>query len=160
MDDYKIIIYIVLGGLYYGYKFLSKKKEEQPAPVPVHKRSQQSRSQETNRPTSVQDLLQEVKNQQEKNQKPVSRPFYETLERTNYETIEYDTNPEKAVVENVNPYTYYKTLNADTMEDGSSRFAEFVTGAKKQHPILNSLKDKKKVREAFIMSEIFSKKSY
>jgi len=158
MDDYKIILYIVLGGLYYGYKFLSKKKEE-PAPTPVKKRSQQSRSQETHRPTSVQDLLQEVKRQQEKNQKPVSRPFYETLEQTNYETIDYDTNPEKAVVENVNPYTSYKTLNANTMEDGSSRFAEFVTGEKKQHPILNSLKSKSKVREAFIMSEIFSKKT-
>jgi Na+-transporting methylmalonyl-CoA/oxaloacetate decarboxylase gamma subunit len=155
MEDHKNIIYIVLALLYYGYKFLSKKKEEpekEPRPKP----------QKTNHSAPAKKLstVKELKKDKEAYEKPVHRPFYETQETLNYETVDYDTNPEKAKVENINPYQEYRTLKAENFTDQAPRFAEFATKPPEKHPILAKFKNKDNVKEAFIMSEIFHKKQF
>jgi hypothetical protein len=163
MEFQKNYIYIALALLYYGYKFMSKKKEEpekvsKPRPQKTTSSRDGKQFAPTKKPSSIKELLGEVKKEKEAYEKPVHRPFYETLETVNYETVDYETNPEKAKVESINPYQEYRTLNVESTVDQSSRFAEFATKPAAPHPILAKFKSKDKVKEAFIMSEIFSKK--
>jgi len=167
MEDYKLVIYIVLGALYYGYKFLAKNKEakdnepKNPTPTsPSNKNDGGWSSTPPKRPSTIQELLEEVKKEKEAYEKPVHRPFYETQETLNYETIDYETTPEKAKVESINPYQEYRTLNVENFADTAPRFAEYATKPKPKHPILNVFKAKDKVKEAFIMSEIFARKQF
>lgn len=165
MEDYKNYFYIALAILYYGYKFVSKKKEEpekelKPRPQKTNTSGNGKQSAPTKKPVTIKELLDEVKKGKEAYEKPVHRPFYETLETVNYETIDYETNPEKAKVESINPYQEYHTLNVENTVVQSSRFAEFATKPAEPHPILAKFKSKDKVKEAFIMSEIFNKKQF
>lgn len=166
MEDHKNIIYIVLALLYYGYKFLSKKKEEPQAetkpkpqkPVPATEKDRNFAP--SKKPSSIKELLDEVKKAKETYEKPVYKPFYETQETLDYETEDYETNPEKAKVESINPYQEYRTLNVESTVDQSSRFAEFATKPAEPHPILAKFKSNDKVKEAFIMSEIITRKQF
>ena len=166
MEFQKNYIYIALALLYYGYKFLSKKKEEPEQQIDIPKQKPFSKNEkELNRPTPkkyspIKDLLEEVKKEKETYEKPVHRPFYETQETVNYETIDYETNPEKAKVESINPYQEYRTVKVENFTDTAPRFAEYATKPKPKHAILEVFKNKSKVREAFIMSEIFNKKNF
>lgn len=166
MEDHKNIIYIVLALLYYGYKFLSKKKEEPEKEVSQQKKKPSTSAEKgrsfppTKKPSSIKELLDEVKKEKEAYEKPVYRPFYETQETLDYETIDYETNPEKAKVENTNPYQEYRTLKVENFADQAPRFAEYATKPAEKHPILIQFKNKDKVKEAFIMSEIFNRKQF
>jgi len=166
MEDHKNIIYIVLALLYYGYKFLSKKKEEPKKETAVPKQKPFSSTEKdrgftpSKKPSSIKELLEEVKKEKEAYEKPVHRPFYETQETLDYETIDYETNPEKANVENTNPYQEYRTLKAENFTDQAPRFAEYATKPAEKHPILANFKTKSTVKEAFIMSEIFNRKQF
>lgn len=167
MEDYKIIIYIILGALYYGFKFVSKNKEEKASqpnkPVanpPANKEDADWNNAPTRRPTTIQELLEEVKKGQETHEKPVYRPFYETQEKLDYETIDYEATPEKVIVENINPYQEYRTLQVENFADSAPRFAEYATKPKPKHPILDAFKNKDKLKEAFIMSEVMTKKEF
>lgn len=162
MENYKNYIYIALALLYYGYKFLSKKKEE-PKKEAAQPRQKPYSSPEKGKgfaPTKKPSSIKEVKKEKEAYEKPVYRPFYETQEKLDYETVDYKTNPEKAKIESINPYQEYRTLNIESTVNQSSRFAEFATKPAEPHPILTKFKSKDKVKEAFIMSEIFKKKEF
>jgi hypothetical protein len=162
MEDHKNIIYIVLALLYYGYKFLSKKKEapQAEASEPKQKPFSSSENNKRQKPSSIKELLDEVKKKKETYEKPIHRPFYETQEKLDYETVDYETNPEKVKIESINPYQEYSTLNVESTVDQSSRFAEFATKPADPHPILTKFKSKDKIKEAFIMNEIFKKKEF
>jgi hypothetical protein len=142
MDDYKIVIYVVLGILYYGYKFLAKKSEREEMPAPTPKVPHKTLPREVPVP------------QTEKGEKEMPRPFYETLETTNYET-----GSENVMVENVNPYQNYRLSNANEVVDDAPRFAEFALAPKSEHPIKKLFKNKQKLRESFVLSEVLKRKS-
>ena len=115
MEFQKNYIYIALALLYYGYKFLSKKKEEPEKeaskPRPKTPSTEKGKSfAPTRKPGSIKELLDEVKKEKEAYEKPVHRPFYETQETLDYETVDYETNPEKAKIESINPYQEYRTV--------------------------------------------------
>lgn len=164
MEVNKNIIYIALALLYYGYKFLSKKKEDaqkqanQPKQKPFSSTEKGRSFTSTKKPNSIKELLDEVKKEKEAYEKPVHKPFYETQETLDYETIDYETNPEKAEVENTNPYQEYRTQKVENFTEQSPRFAEFATKPAEKHPILANFKSKDKVKEAFIISEIFNRR--
>ncbi|HAR19687.1 MAG TPA: hypothetical protein DCR46_03445 [Cytophagales bacterium] len=143
MDDYKIIIYIVLGILYYGYKFFAKKSE-----------NEERTSFAPKLPRKVVPREVSIPPKSDMEEKDTPRPFYETLETTNYET-----ERDKVLVENVNPYQDYRLSNANEVENTVPRFAEFALAPKTEHPIKKLFKNKQKLRESFVLSQVLNKKT-
>lgn len=164
MDIEKILIYVVLGLIYYGFKFLKKKGESQseikpkPSQGPFFEKFKPDPNlpQPNVKPSSMLELLEEVRNQ-EKQQKFKLPASLETssLEGKGYE----ESQPERLEVENVNPYVAFRTVSAeDTESQSSSRFSEFEPVVRKSHPIRKIFNQKHKLREAFIVSEILKRK--
>jgi hypothetical protein len=172
MDYEKILLYAVLALAYYGYKrFFKNFGVPKEAPIPTTQKKKQvppnidpsqrgwSLPSEANTPaqptSTITDLLEEVKRKQQ---------AYETSSPTLYtsiETVDYDLDPAKATVENVDPYQY-KSIDAEEKQKNIV-LKEFIftdrATHKKAHPILNVFKNKMKIREAFVIGELLKNRN-
>lgn len=167
MDIEKILIYVVLAVIYYGFKFL-KKKNESSAEINPRPQWQKPYSekfkpdpnfpQPNSKSSSILELLEEVRNQEkEQNFKKPTYSETSSLEGKGYEADE----PERLEIESVNPYTAFRTVGAeDTETQINDRFSEFKIVKRKPHPIRKIFNQKHKLREAFIVSEILKKKEH
>ena len=164
MDIEKILIYIVLGAIYYGFKFLKKRGEKaeaqrqvKPKQTPYFETFKPDPGSPGNNPSKnvIVDLLEEIK-KKEKLERYEERPYSESR---SLEGSGYETGSEKIVIENVNPYTAFRSVSAeDTEAETGGRFSAFETQLKKEHPIKKVFTSKLKMREAIIVSEILKRK--
>ena len=166
MDIEKILIYIVLAVIYYGFKFLKKKGEK-----PQEQRQVQPKREifsETFRPdpnlpgsgsskTTITDILEEMKKREKGKYEEYNEKAYS--ETRSLEQSSYENESERIVIENVNPYTAFRTVTAeDTEAETDGRFAAFATHVKKEHPVRKLFTNKLKIREAIIASEILKRR--
>ncbi len=165
MDLERLIIYAVLGAAYYAYKQFSKnfgtsKTQKKPMDKPAEtqdplpkKKAQTAPLPKTDTPSSIFDLLEELKKQEKQQEKlvPVSKP--------ELEPINYEAQPEKVKVESVNPYLYTssKKIALTELPETSSLFEEYLP-KRTPHPLLKTLKEKGKLKEAFILNEILRRR--
>ncbi|MBC7391530.1 MAG: hypothetical protein H7329_20195 [Opitutaceae bacterium] len=167
MDIEKILIYVVLALIYYGFKFLKKKNEanadinpktQKQAPYFEKFKPDPNLPQPNYKPGSIQELLEEVKTQEkEQNFKKQKYSESNSLEGKGYE----EEKPERLVIESVNPYTAFRTVSTeDTERQMNTRFSEFEPVIRKPHPIRNIFNQKHKLREAFVVSEILKNKEH
>ena len=173
MDTEKIIIYVLIGLVYYGYKYFFKnfgvpkettKPQADPPKAPFPntippKKSWSVPPKEQEQKQTIFDLLEEIKKQEEAKKKSLEIPSttsYETWETTNYET-----EREKVAIENVNPYAQYHSVeveNAPAEKSFKESIYEEYMPKRATHPFLKAFKNKNKVREAFILGEILERK--
>jgi hypothetical protein len=169
MDIERILIYGGIGIAYYLYKQFFKnfgtsttKKESVPTSFEPQAPTQDRTTwnvpppPQAEKQPSIFDLLEDLKKQEAQQKAKTETPktiFYTNLEETNYEA-----QPNKAPLETVNPYQYKASESAPEKIPASSfAFAEYVP-KRSPHPILKLFKDKSKVKEAFILSEILTKR--
>ena len=168
MDTEKIIIYVAIGLAYYGYKYFFKnfgKSQEPPKPV-INRPSQNPNADTWSNPppkeseerSSIFDLLEEIKKQEAAKQqapKKQTPTIYKTLEETNYEL-----EPQKVIIENTDPYKYQASSIKKDQKDSNTRSlsSEEYSTKTKPHPLLSILKDQRKIKDAFILGEILTKK--
>lgn len=165
MDSEKIIIYVVLGIIYYGYRYFFKSSNDsKKAPKGVETRIPNSRSfsekgeetvvyKEPQVEKSIFDLLEEIKKQEKGRSQPDFRTAVETSR--SLEGIDYELEPQKIVIEDTNPYQYTTTKIEEKAKKDDS---EQSTLLKKPHPLLATMKNTGKVKEAFIIGEILTKR--
>ena len=168
MDIEKILIYVVLAVIYYGFQFLKKRNDknaEAKPPVPKQAPYFEKFKPDPNLPqyapsksNPIFDLLEEVKKKEkEQNYKESSYSETSSLEGKGYEAV----GSERIAIEDVNPYTAFRTVTAEDAEKQiNSRFAEFEPVIRKPHPIRKIFNEKLRLREAFIVSEILKKKEH
>lgn len=165
----KLLIYAAIGVAYWAYKALFKNfgtstTSNKPTPLPAQEPYKVPEREFRNFPspqnnipgTSLFDLLEEI-NKQEK--APASKikvkeepKKYFTLEDTDYEAEKV-----KAPIEDVDPYAYAPKKITVFASNTPSQLPDFST-QRPAHPLLALLKDKNKVKEAFIAGEILAKK--
>lgn len=169
--DEKIVIYLVIGALYYGYKFFTRKSEQpksKPSSPPFHpvdegrelERRMRRASSQSDTPVVLQELLAEMQRQEANKTRTVLEqnvPVYENLESRKIQRVNYETD--RIAIEEVNPYLQYRTMTQEEADAPSEegRFAEYMV-KRKENPLRKVFKDKNKVREAFVLSQVFERK--
>lgn len=127
--DYKTIIYIALGILYYIYKFSRKKNKA------VQPRKVQHNKPEAAKPTSIEVLEKEVENELINISKQTLKP-----EKKSY--IQ-KANERKSLLKEIKDEKLLSELEYEY--ENSNHFLEMF-------------KDKEEVKKAFIASEVFNRK--
>ena len=182
MEDYKWVIYLVLGLIYFFAKGRKKPKQQE------DRQRDNSPTVPAEKPISFEDLLREIQTaktpKQPEPHRPVvvSKPSYETPSYPKYDDYDDDLKDEKKVLEDVN-YDYRKKDNIydvyekakvaafqrpsleETMkvQDTVVRFGQFKEYQKEETPslaslIANDFHNPENIRKAFVMSEILRRK--
>lgn len=181
MDEYKWIIYLVLGLIYFFAKSRAKKPQQAENGEPDYQ--QPTTSQSTGKPVTFEDLLREIQAAKAPPEpKPEPKPYYETPSYPKYEDYDDDLKDEEKSLEEVgydsrkddNIYDVYEKAKQaafqrpsleETMkvEDTVVRFGQFKEYQQQEEPSVASLVAKdfenpENVKKAFIMSEILRRK--
>jgi hypothetical protein len=181
MDEYKWIIYLVLGLIYFFAKSRAKKSQQPNNSEPDYQ--QPTTTQSTGKPVTFEDLLREIQSAKAPAEpKPAPKPYYETPSYPKYEDYDDDLKDEAKSLEEVsydqrkddNIYDVYEKAKQaafqrpsleETMkvEDTVVRFGQFKEYQHQEEPSLASLVAKdfqnpENVKKAFIMSEILRRK--
>jgi len=171
MDSEKIIIYVVIGIVYYGYRYFVKNfgtsknapkhvepPVSNPSTFPERGREITKRVEPPQLEKSIFDLLEEIKKRENTSQPQTS---YERLPEPakSLEDTDYELESKKLVIEDVNPYKYAAMEGTAYSPNRDKAYSSEESAVrKKPHPILTTLKDPQKVKEAFILGEILTKR--
>lgn len=164
-DGFQIIIYIVLGIIYFVFSILGESKDKKkPAPKNKNTRSLQdilqqlnqnpasnTQNPQQNREASLQNLLKEI--QAERNTQKQSGDFDENNSEDFYQD-EFARKFEQGEV-----FDRSKRTNFDKIKIKSNLIEEKrVVTPRKANPYQKLLKQKGAAKQAFILSEIFNRK--
>ncbi len=169
MDNLQIWIYIIVGVLYLIGR---ARKKPQEAPSQSQRRAQNPETSNSPRPLTFEELLREITEAKEPDYQP--KPVQEYVDYD--DEVEEEKEPQRPDYDYRKQETYqlaeqskYEAFNRlsyeDTMrvEDTDVTFGKFAAFEEDKRPsiaqeIATDFADMDKVKRAFIMSEIFSKK--
>ena len=180
--DEKVLIYIVIGIIYFLFNRLKKKNpEEQEVERPTDQQSDSERP----RPVSFEDLLREItEGKQPKSAPPVfeSKPQYRQpelkptyvdydddieVEEKSLEKVTFDQERTNEIYENAKKMAFNRPSLEESMKlsDVNTSFGKFKefeakTGQNLLFEYAKDLRDPKGFKKAFILSEVLNRKHF
>jgi hypothetical protein len=162
MEDYKVILYIVGGIIYFLLQFRKKAKNEEPIPVPKTNRPKletipQPEKQYKNVRSYIDEILEKELNIEKApttSLKPVRNLEKSGTDKMN-QKARVKTTFKKAVSLEKNP-----NYRSKEMDRSGNHFAQFDIKKKSKHSFLETISTSKGIRNAFIASEVLKPKYF